>query len=829
MKVITIGRSHDNDVSINDPYVGRHHCQIVQYDDGSFTIVDMNSTNGTYVNGRRVFGEIRLQPNDTITIGHINLPWMSYFTPIMPPSSSSQSSMALPITLGITGGVLLLAFVSILCFWVLKSRSHKAFAFKGEYPDAVIVNMMDEEGSPYTIEAIEGQVCVWFEKGVPCEIARKSIKKTGGKIVAQIPDNGYYLVKVPTHNVQVFLDKITRDSNVDWAYPNMLSYPSMANTYILDVFYSDTTQTDTTSHGTIVKYAMEECSSHPTSKTYNIGMKNRKGVKTVKGEWQIPMPVDNSAFAFYDISSSSENGPIIINMSFGPYLRTRSDSVRYYWDEATAEEKMDYQVRYLALIRTIISNVKQLGGRDYIIVKSAGNNGVKEFDSAIISYLRKKLDSDELEILDNHLLLVSADEGARAEYYSKIAEKYKEQYEKAFRNNQKDLMIKYDSIWRKFVEYVRAINTYSNEMEAGLYDPWVTKVDISDFKYKDKERHGTSFAAPRAACILSSVANEMNLTGAEILELAREVTKRDGELTKEALLETAKNKNKDSSKEITIEGILRMYMLNSSGGDNLTYYTDAKGNVINAVGEEDLDNPYCQTIYEYRETDFDNTYLAFVVEADNAIKVTPYLEAGDDEFLDNSFQSAFMLVPQFQYNGKDFAEKYANKRVRATGTLYVPGGGWRNATEVVMKLSNLELFDKRCFSDIKKSSAGLVGTKWLKESQTTERLGVMFKSNRMVWEFLENGFVEITISYDSGAKEINRVYKYYFDGESNNWMMWNWGAVEQIGRLEGETNETVLRERAYKQGLYYTITLSGNNLIATDFSGYEKYVFTRVK
>ena len=490
--------------------------------------------------------------------------------------------------------------------------------------------------------------------------------------------------------------------------------------------------------------------------------------------------------------------------------------------------KKDYKERYLNSIRNIIENAKKLKGKDYIIVKSAGNNGVKKFDDEIISYLRDNFKPDELEIMDKHFIIVTAGEKERIERYSEIEKDFKKKYDEAVRKKDKKAIIDYDTNWRKAKAYVNFISTYSNEMESGHYNPWVTKVDISDFKFKGEDKFGTSFAAPYAAGILSSVANDMNLTGAEVLKLAREVTKRYGELTKDALLQAAKNEKNDSSKEVTIEGVLRMYLLNSSGGSDITYYTDAKGNVINAVGEEDLDNPYCQTIYEYRETDFDNTHLAFVVEVDNAINVTPYLEAGDDEFLDDSFQSAFMLVPQFQYNGKDFAKKYANKRIRATGTLYVPGGGWRNATEVVMKLSNLELLDKRGFSDIKKSSASLVGTKWLKESQTTERLGVMFKSNRMEWEFLENGFVEITISYDSGAKEINRVYKYYFDAESNNWMMWNWGAVEQIGRLEGETNETVLRERAYKQGLYYTLTLNGEKLFATDFSGYEQYDFTRM-
>ena len=35
MKVITIGRSSQNEVTIHDGAVSRHHCQIVQYDNGT--------------------------------------------------------------------------------------------------------------------------------------------------------------------------------------------------------------------------------------------------------------------------------------------------------------------------------------------------------------------------------------------------------------------------------------------------------------------------------------------------------------------------------------------------------------------------------------------------------------------------------------------------------------------------------------------------------------------------------------------------------------------------------------------------------------------------
>ena len=49
----TIGRGKDNDIVIDDPTVSGHHCKIV-VEDSRFTIVDLDSTNGTNVNGSKV-------------------------------------------------------------------------------------------------------------------------------------------------------------------------------------------------------------------------------------------------------------------------------------------------------------------------------------------------------------------------------------------------------------------------------------------------------------------------------------------------------------------------------------------------------------------------------------------------------------------------------------------------------------------------------------------------------------------------------------------------------------------------------------------------------
>lgn len=78
MKVITIGRNDNNDVIINDPFVGRNHCQIVE-NDGILIIVDLNSVNGTYVNGTRIIGQHPLSLTDVVRIGQTILNWQSYF------------------------------------------------------------------------------------------------------------------------------------------------------------------------------------------------------------------------------------------------------------------------------------------------------------------------------------------------------------------------------------------------------------------------------------------------------------------------------------------------------------------------------------------------------------------------------------------------------------------------------------------------------------------------------------------------------------------------------------------------------------------------------
>ncbi len=63
----SLGRATDNDLVLSDPKVSRHHAEVVRRPEG-FVLRDLGSTNGTFVNGRRIFERL-LDPGDVILLG----------------------------------------------------------------------------------------------------------------------------------------------------------------------------------------------------------------------------------------------------------------------------------------------------------------------------------------------------------------------------------------------------------------------------------------------------------------------------------------------------------------------------------------------------------------------------------------------------------------------------------------------------------------------------------------------------------------------------------------------------------------------------------------
>ena len=63
-----IGRSEHNDISINSRFISRHHSLFVRHGTTTF-LMDLNSTNGTFVNSKRVSNHVLIH-DDIITVGH---------------------------------------------------------------------------------------------------------------------------------------------------------------------------------------------------------------------------------------------------------------------------------------------------------------------------------------------------------------------------------------------------------------------------------------------------------------------------------------------------------------------------------------------------------------------------------------------------------------------------------------------------------------------------------------------------------------------------------------------------------------------------------------
>lgn len=76
-----VGREPINDAMFPDPEVSRRHCRIVQQK-GEYFIEDLNSTNGTFVNGRRIFEITRLSSGDIIDFGETVRVVFEYLLPM---------------------------------------------------------------------------------------------------------------------------------------------------------------------------------------------------------------------------------------------------------------------------------------------------------------------------------------------------------------------------------------------------------------------------------------------------------------------------------------------------------------------------------------------------------------------------------------------------------------------------------------------------------------------------------------------------------------------------------------------------------------------------
>ena len=85
---VAIGRQ-DADLVVEDPEVSRRHA-VLRRSGGSVVVEDLDSTNGTFVNGERIQGPIKLGPGDQVRVGRTTLE-------IEPDTRADDTIVSLPL------------------------------------------------------------------------------------------------------------------------------------------------------------------------------------------------------------------------------------------------------------------------------------------------------------------------------------------------------------------------------------------------------------------------------------------------------------------------------------------------------------------------------------------------------------------------------------------------------------------------------------------------------------------------------------------------------------------------------------------------------------
>jgi hypothetical protein len=72
---LSVGRATDNELSLNDASVSKIHAALTMNQQGTLLVADTGSTNGTYINGRRIsYGEARqIEDGDVVGFGDVEV------------------------------------------------------------------------------------------------------------------------------------------------------------------------------------------------------------------------------------------------------------------------------------------------------------------------------------------------------------------------------------------------------------------------------------------------------------------------------------------------------------------------------------------------------------------------------------------------------------------------------------------------------------------------------------------------------------------------------------------------------------------------------------
>ena len=373
-----------------------------------------------------------------------------------------------------------------------------------EEPLVIRKVQLQEDGVAYSVPAVEGQLVLMFGEDMSHEESTKILEEKGLSIISSIPELNYYLVQVPVGEEGQYFSQLNDNNLVDYVYPNTIEYFCSASAYALDNYNK------TSDHGRRVSKMLTGCDpmmdkagcdSLVNLEEKNVASSDDKYVSNSKKTEAL------SSILFSHFSPStlpaSSNGKVVINLSIGTALENKyGETHRVLWndDDVTESNRIDYRRSYVNDLKWYINLVKNFDDADFVIVKSTGNEGMKQLET-IIDELTSELTWDELKVFERHFILVSA----------------KDDY--------------------GLVDYPTDVSRYHK---------MVSKVDISDVTRQDTAWRGTSYSSPRLAGYIYKLAVKYDLPATTVLRFVRSATEKaiDNVVTYELIEQEIANANR---------------------------------------------------------------------------------------------------------------------------------------------------------------------------------------------------------------------------------------------------------------------------------------------
>jgi hypothetical protein len=91
----TIGRVDDNTFPIPEASISSHHCEILLRG-GQVIVHDLNSTNGTFINGNQITGEAPLKGGQILRLGQVEMRLEDGSAQKSPPKKLPDQTMVIP-------------------------------------------------------------------------------------------------------------------------------------------------------------------------------------------------------------------------------------------------------------------------------------------------------------------------------------------------------------------------------------------------------------------------------------------------------------------------------------------------------------------------------------------------------------------------------------------------------------------------------------------------------------------------------------------------------------------------------------------------------------